>query len=232
MLFRIAGGIKMAEKVDRRVRKTKAQLRAGLARLMQKKSIKEITVKELVEEVDINRSTFYLHYTDIYQMLESIEAELMEEITHLVADYPLDPLNNKESSYPFIEQIFTILDHNKDICIALLGKNGDMAFVNRIEKLIADTVLHRLSIRLPKDNRDIEYAYAFCLNGCVGMIKTWLSSENQESTQHMAELTHKLIDNATLICIRTAFSVVPQNLFILRCCFSHLKKSSTNHLFL
>ena len=94
----------MAEKVDRRVRKTKAQLRAGLARLMQKKSIKEITVKELVEEVDINRSTFYLHYTDIYQMLESIEAELMDEVSHLVEDYPLDPLNNKESSYPFIEQ--------------------------------------------------------------------------------------------------------------------------------
>ena len=89
----------MAEKVDRRVRKTKAQLRAGLARLMQKKSIKEITVKELVEEVDINRSTFYLHYTDIYQMLESIEAELMDEVSHLVEDYPLDPLNNKESSY-------------------------------------------------------------------------------------------------------------------------------------
>ena len=66
----------MAEKVDRRVRKTKAQLRAGLARLMQKKSIKEITVKELVEEVDINRSTFYLHYTDIYQMLESIESRI------------------------------------------------------------------------------------------------------------------------------------------------------------
>ena len=172
----------MAEKVDRRVRKTKAQLRAGLARLMQKKSIKEITVKELVEEVDINRSTFYLHYTDIYQMLESIEAELMDEVSHLVEDYPLDPLNNKESSYPFIEQIFTILDNNKDICIALLGKNGDIAFVNR----------------------DIEYAYAFCLNGCVGMIKTWLSSENQESTQHMAELTHKLIDNTTHMYLEQA----------------------------
>lgn len=70
----------MSEKTDRRVRKTRAQLRAGLATLMQKKSIKEITVKELVEEVDINRSTFYLHYADIYQMLESIENELMDEI--------------------------------------------------------------------------------------------------------------------------------------------------------
>ena len=163
-----------------------------------------ISLKALVEEVDINRSTFYLHYTDIYQMLESIEAELMDEVSHLVEDYPLDPLNNKESSYPFIEQIFTILDNNKDICIALLGKNGDMAFVSRIEKLIADTVLHRLSIRLPKNNRDIEYAYAFCLNGCVGMIKTWLSSENQESTQHMAELTHKLIDNTTHMYLEQA----------------------------
>ena len=193
----------MAEKVDRRVRKTKAQLRAGLARLMQKKSIKEITVKELVDEVDINRSTFYLHYSDIYQMLESIENELMDEIAQVIEEHPLDLVQNG-SSYPMIEHIFTILDNNKDICIALLGKNGDMAFVSRIEKLIADTVLHRLSIRLPKDNRDIEYAYAFCLNGCVGMIKTWLSSENQESTQHMAELTHKLIDNTTHMYLEQA----------------------------
>ena len=171
---------------------------------MQKKSIKEITVKELVEEVDINRSTFYLHYTDIYQMLESIVGELMDEISHLIDDYALDPINNKESSYPFIEQIFTILDNNKDICIALLGKNGDMAFVNRIEGLIAETVFQRLSSRMPKDNRDIEYAYAFCLNGCVGMIKAWLSSDNQESTQHMAELTHKLIDSTTHMYLEQA----------------------------
>ena len=104
----------MAEKVDRRVRKTKAQLRAGLARLMQKKSIKEITVKELVDEVDINRSTFYLHYSDIYQMLESVENELMDEIAQVIEEHPLDLVKNG-SSYPMIEHIFTILDNNKDI---------------------------------------------------------------------------------------------------------------------
>ena len=35
-------------------------------------------------------------------------------------------------------------------------------------------------------------------------IKTWLSSENQESTQHMAELTHKLIDNTTHMYLEQA----------------------------
>ena len=69
---------KKGEKMDRRVRKTRAQLRAGLARLMQQKNIKEITVKELVDEIDINRSTFYLHYTDIYQILHS--RRILEQI--------------------------------------------------------------------------------------------------------------------------------------------------------
>ena len=59
----------MKEKTDRRIRKTKAQLRAGLAKLMQEKSIKDSRALRLVEEVDINRSTFYLHYTDIFNML-------------------------------------------------------------------------------------------------------------------------------------------------------------------
>ena len=45
----------MAQKEDRRVRKTKEALRNGLLQLMQEKQINEITVKELTELVDINR---------------------------------------------------------------------------------------------------------------------------------------------------------------------------------
>jgi AcrR family transcriptional regulator len=55
----------MQKKTDRRVRKTKTQLRNGLAMLMKEKSVGEITVKELVDQVDINRSTFYLHFGKI-----------------------------------------------------------------------------------------------------------------------------------------------------------------------
>ena len=133
----------MAGKVDRRVRKTKAQLREGLARLMLQKSIKEITVKELVDEVDINRSTFYLHYTDIYQMLQQIEEDALEEITQVMQNYTIDS-NNTEGAFYFIVQFFNILDSNKELCLALLGPHGDMAFVERIEKLIAGTFLSQL----------------------------------------------------------------------------------------
>ena len=104
----------MSEKMDRRVRKTRAQMRAGLAYLMKTKSIKEITVKDLVEAADINRSTFYLHYTDIYTMLETIENDLICQVQTAIQEYPLDPAH-KDSSYPFISRMFAILDENRDI---------------------------------------------------------------------------------------------------------------------
>ena len=187
--------MKKGEKMDRRVRKTRAQLRAGLARLMQQKNIKEITVKELVDEIDINRSTFYLHYTDIYQMLQSIEDELMEDILEAIKEHPLDP-GMKGEGYSFAVQLFRILSANKDICAALMGPNGDMAFVEKIEKLVEDAVLPELFTMFPQKVNDIKYAYAFCINVCVGMIKCWLTGDSDDTPEHMAYLTHTIISEA------------------------------------
>ena len=176
----------MEKKTDRRVRKTKAQLRAGLAKLMQTKSIKEITVKELVDEVDINRSTFYLHYTDIYQMLESIEDELEGEINQIVNNH-VD--SYYKESFPMIKEILEVLWDNRDICNALLGSNGDMAFVLRMESIISQHSLHVLTTTFATDVTNIKYAYAFCL--------TWLESGDTTDTPlQMAELTYHLIMNA------------------------------------
>ena len=69
---------------DRRVRKTKALLLKGLMQLMETKDIRDISVKELSDLVDINRSTFYLHYSDIYDMLAQIENELFIEFNDIL----------------------------------------------------------------------------------------------------------------------------------------------------
>ena len=57
---------------DRGIRKTRAVLKNALLSLMKEKSVKHITVKELCDRADINRGTFYLHYADVFDMLEKI----------------------------------------------------------------------------------------------------------------------------------------------------------------
>ena len=49
--------------------------------------------------------------------------------------------------------------------------------------------------KLPKNDPNIKYPYAFILNGCVGLIRTWLSSPQSESPEQVARLTYHLIEN-------------------------------------
>ncbi|MFU0828109.1 MAG: HTH tetR-type domain-containing protein [Lachnoclostridium sp.] len=181
------------KKTDRRVRKTKAQLRSGLAKLMQSKSINEITVKELVDLVDINRSTFYLHYTDIYNMLEKIETEIFDDVKLAIDTHPIGV---KENTFPFIEDIFSILLKNKEICKALIGPHGDISFIHKIESIIAEHSIQALEPIFPNAHDDLKYSFSFCLNGCLGLIKTWLLKDNDDTPGHMAELTYKMVTNA------------------------------------
>ena len=64
------------EPVDRRVRKTRRQLRECLITLLKEKKVQDITVRELTDMADLNRGTFYLHYKDVFDLLEKTEAEL------------------------------------------------------------------------------------------------------------------------------------------------------------
>ena len=115
-----------APKTDRRILRTRALLRQGLAELMQEKNAGDITVKELVAHANVNRSTFYLHYTDIDQMLASVEAELLERIEASVQAHPIDP--HQAQIFPLVGDLFALMAENREICAALLGPHGDMAF--------------------------------------------------------------------------------------------------------
>lgn len=184
----------MSEKTDRRVRKTKAQLRAGLTKLMCIKSIKEISVKELVDEVDINRSTFYLHYADIFDMLEKIENEIMDEFVYMMNHNPID--NLKDLNFPLMTNIFTFIYNNADVCYALMGPYGDITFVNKMKQMISDMTLKNLVSMVPASVKDLELISSFCITGCVGIIENWLKSGTKESPEYMSELTGKIMTNA------------------------------------
>ena len=75
-------------------------------------------------------------------MLESIEDELEGEINQIVNNHPVD--SYYKESFPMIKEILEVLWDNRDICNALLGSNGDMAFVLRMESV---SYTHLINIR-------------------------------------------------------------------------------------
>ena len=163
----------MAENTtDRRVRKTRGQLRQGLVRLMREKSIQDITVKELCEECDINRGTFYLHYTDVYQLLHSIEDELLVEFERVLDGLTAQSVLAAATPSPAMCSMFELLADNADMCLVLLCHNGDMAFLEQV-----------------KD----DYVYSFIVSGCIGMLQCWLEKEMPISPREMAAMVEGVL---------------------------------------
>lgn len=192
----------MEKKVDRRVIKTRRQLKKGLAALMKEKSVNQITVKELVEEVDINRSTFYLHFKDIQDLLREIEESMEAQIKRAIEEHPI--VSGNENAFYFIEDMFRVLDEEREISKALIGPNGDMGFIHRIEQIIKENSRGTLEKMFPGKKEDLKYFYAFCLSGCLGLVKVWLNEGEEKSPEEMAQMTFNMIANAKDALCQTA----------------------------
>lgn len=179
---------------DRRVRKTKAILRKNLITLMKDKSINSITVKELCEKADINRGTFYLHYKDVFHMLEEIEKELFEEFQDKLLSHEISP--NKADAKPILQDIYTFIAQNSDFCMVSLCERGDMVFVKKIVSLIYEKGYSDWSSIFKTKDKDLfDKYYSFILYGAIGLIDHWLKNGLKESPEYMAVLTENIILN-------------------------------------
>jgi AcrR family transcriptional regulator len=173
---------------DRRIRKTRAILKNSLISLMNEKSVKHITVKELCEKADINRGTFYLHYKDVFDMLEKIEEDFFKELTEIVEVYAKDMSIPKKL---FLENLFSFILANKSFCLVMLSGHGDIAFLKRLQNYLHNTIMTSYG----KSTSTAEHYYYFLIFGCIGLIENWLTSGTQESPAEMASISENIILN-------------------------------------
>ena len=116
--------------IDRRVRKTKQQLRQALMDLMSEKPSKSISVRELAERADINRGTFYIHYKDVSDLLQRLEDEMAERLILVCKKYAYS--TSEVDAFPYLTELYRFARDNADLCLVLLGPNGDRAYTERI----------------------------------------------------------------------------------------------------
>ena len=94
--------------MDRRIEKTKNSLINAFLELRAKKEIEKISVKELCAKADVNKSTFYTHYKDIYDLSEQLEqqaaADVLKNIEHPDYIFTHPEIFTQELYYAYLAQ--------------------------------------------------------------------------------------------------------------------------------
>ena len=172
---------------DSRVKRTKKLIRQGLVSLIKEKSINKITVKELTDRIEINRGTFYLHYKDVFHLVECIEDELYAEFDAMLSSYSGTQL--LKTPVDICEDFCVHFYNNRDIYTALLSENGDAKFSYKIGELMNKKVYSLFKAIFPAmDKTKYDFAYTFGKFGLTGLVYCWFTEHPEWPPRKVAEL--------------------------------------------
>jgi len=183
------------KKEDRRIRITKQAIRESLIELMQQYPIARISVKMLCESADINRSTFYAHYRDQYDLLKSIQQDVITDIKEQV--YLKEFFHGSETAVFVLAQMLVYGKENAEMLKAVLNENGDPAFQNELMQLVQDKIMLEFHGDKSLDQHTLRYLKRFILAGLLSMTRHWLDENCDDDPDMLANLMVKLIVRGT-----------------------------------
>ena len=126
----------------------------------------------------------------------------MDEMERAIQKHPIDIREN--TTLYFIQDIFQVLAENREIGCALVGPHGDIGFIRRIEELLEEYSRDTLAEMFPEKLEEMKYFYSFCLNGCLGFVKTWLEDGADKSPEYAARLTFQMVVSSMKAFYETA----------------------------
>ena len=180
------------DKVDLRIIKTKRALYNSLLDLMREKQFEEIKVNDICNKALINRSTFYSHYQDKYELLADYINDLKSSLTNELSKNK--NINNTKEYY--IELIKLFLNHieeriNDYLAIAINNRNSILTDI--IYDVIDNDIISRLKGDTSNNKVPTNIIAKFYLGAFVNVGIYWIQNINKYTKQELIDYLTILI---------------------------------------
>ena len=170
----------MENKPDgRRVRMTKMLLKNALIEIMKDKSIHMISIKEICEVADVNRSTFYRHYNTQYDLYDEIIDDIAMEIGGIYKD--------DFTTVLFLTKVLEYIESKRDTFLVILSDNGKVSLGEAFVIFTGRFIDHNNTSEL------VTYVMEFIAAGLTSTIWSWLNKENRRPAGDVARMLHNLM---------------------------------------
>lgn len=180
-------------KNDLRVKKTKNALYNTLMELMKAKSFEEIKVSDICNAALINRSTFYAHYNDKYELLkdaiDNLKNSLIEELNKNVKTS-----NTKEYYLEMISILLNHIEEKRSIYQQIMLNNRNSIMVD----ILYDVLDHDITSKIKKTKSEKipgEIIAKFYIGAVFNVCLIFLKNEKKYSKQEILEYLNRLIPN-------------------------------------
>jgi AcrR family transcriptional regulator len=184
----------MNTKNNQRTRLSKMLFKNALMDLLKEKgSINKVSVRELCDRAELNRSTFYAHYQEPNDLLIEIETELLDATEEHLKKIGAE---NEIGAHKYILSFLQYIRQNDKPFRALLIDSTDPEFRSRFMQQSIIQFVENLRIVLPKELE--QYIFSYILNGSTGIIIQWIRSDYAADENEIVNLLFS-INNSALV---------------------------------
>lgn len=176
--------IKPVRSEDRRVKRTKRILRECLYKLLETKSLDEITVKELTAAADVNRSTFYFYYKDINDMMIQLQDEIFAVFEETVL-YPSASFETVDDFTNYCIRFLIFCKEYENICKFVISNDPNNNLADKIRKSLLAKVPD--SDKVFPENDAKRYLTCFAVSAIWETIIRWMYDGMKVPPEEMAE---------------------------------------------
>ena len=191
---------------DPRVIRTRALLRQALMELIAERGVTSLTIQDVTDRAGLHRTTFYLHYTGLHELLDDCALTLFSEIREEI--YKGRGLErNPTALEQVVENVFRHIQTHATLYRAILGKQGDPYFRELFQEFLSELIFEPIA---PNTSRSeigypVEMSLQFFSTGFIGIAAWWLEKGTSISAEQAAQQLIKDILPAYLRLMRNGF---------------------------
>lgn len=177
---------------NQRTRLSKLLFKNALMDLLKEKgSVAKISVRELCDRAELNRSTFYAHYNEPKDLLYEIETELLDATEEHLKKIGEE---NDAGAHKYILSFLQYIRQNDKQFRTLLIDSADPEFRSRFMQQSIIQFVNNLRIELPKELE--QYIFSYILNGSTGIIIQWIRSDYAVNENEIVNLLFSINQSA------------------------------------
>lgn len=168
---------------DRRVRRTKKQIRDALTVLMAKKNIADITVTELTREADIDRRTFYLHYNNIYEIVEEVEQEAVANLR--------ESIEGAKRGEDLFKAFTAIMEANIKYYDTIIKDRSYYVLEHDCKEFLKQALTAQFRPVSKLDDNTFDFYLEYVASGIINMYTHWIREEKPFPAEQLTEMVRK-----------------------------------------
>lgn len=185
------------DKVDLRILKTRKAIKEAFLKLVQTKGYERITIQDIAEEAMINRNTFYLHYLDKPDLMESLCQESIEKL-NVCTNLKTKDINEVDSDMfaSLLRETFRVIEADIIFFKTMLSQNGYPNFSNYLKEALKSFILSGMGDNY--HNQKMKIGLEYIISGLVGVICMWITDHENLVVEDVIEQLSEIYYNDIL----------------------------------